>query len=69
MAALDNSSGRQIGTKTPKHVNTRAKAVMMVAVDRHRKCVPSPKAITKKSGQKVKNITRQCELWGGTSAE
>ena len=40
MAALDNSSGKQKGTKTPKHVNTRAKAAMMVAVDRHRKCVP-----------------------------
>jgi len=39
MAALDNSSGKQKGTKTPKHVNTRAKAAMMVAVDRHRKYV------------------------------
>lgn len=37
MAALDNSSGRHKGSKQPKHVNTRAKAAMMVAVDRHRK--------------------------------
>lgn len=40
MANLDNSSGRQKGSKPPTQVNTRAKAAMMVAVDRHRKQVP-----------------------------
>ncbi|MEX0807024.1 MAG: transposase [Candidatus Binatia bacterium] len=40
MATLDNSSGKYQGSKQPKHVNTRAKAAMMVAVDRHRKYVP-----------------------------
>ena len=40
MATLDNSSGKYQGTKTPKHVNTRAKAAMMIALDRHRKYVP-----------------------------
>lgn len=40
MANLDNSSGKQRGSKNPKHVNTRAKAAMMVGVDRHRKQVP-----------------------------
>jgi transposase len=40
MATLDNSSGKYQGTKPPKHVNTRAKAAMMTAVDRHRKYVP-----------------------------
>ena len=40
MAALDNCSGRYKGSKQPKHVNTRAKAAMMIAVDRHRKNVP-----------------------------
>ena len=40
MATLDNSSGKFQGTKPPKHVNTRAKAAMMTAVDRHRKYVP-----------------------------
>ena len=40
MATLDNSSGKYQGTKSPKHVNTRAKAAMMTAVDRHRKYVP-----------------------------
>ncbi len=40
MANLENSSGKQKGSKAPKHVNTRAKAAMMTAVDKHRKCVP-----------------------------
>jgi transposase len=40
MSTLDNSSGKYHGTKAPKHVNTRAKAAMMTALDRHRKYVP-----------------------------
>lgn len=40
MANLDNSSGQRTGSKPPKHVNTRAKAAMMIGVDRHRKQVP-----------------------------
>jgi hypothetical protein len=40
MSTLDNSSGKYQGTKAPKHVNTRAKAAMMIALDRHRKYVP-----------------------------
>jgi hypothetical protein len=40
MATLENSSGKYQGSKQPKHVNTRAKAAMMVALDRHRKYVP-----------------------------
>ena len=40
MSTLDNSSGKYQGSKAPKHVNTRAKAAMMIAVDRHRKHVP-----------------------------
>ena len=40
MSTLDNSSGKYQGSKQPKHVNTRAKAAMMVALDRHRKYVP-----------------------------
>lgn len=65
MAALDNSSGRQKGTKTPKHVNTRAKAVMMVAVDRHRKYIPESRnyyekkrAEGKKHNQAVRALGR-----------
>ena len=56
MAALDNSSGKQKSTKTPKHVNIRAKAVMMVAVDRHRKYVPeSQKYYEKKRAEGKKH--------------
>ncbi len=40
MSNLDRSSGTHRGSKAPKHVNTRAKAAMMTAVDRHRKQVP-----------------------------
>jgi transposase len=40
MSTLDNSSGKYQGSKSPKHVNTRAKAAMMIALDRHRKYVP-----------------------------
>jgi transposase len=40
MAALDNSSGTYRGSKTPRQVNTHAKAAMMTGVDRHRKQVP-----------------------------
>jgi transposase len=40
MSNLDNSSGKAKGSKAPKHVNTRAKAAMMIAVDRHRTSVP-----------------------------
>jgi len=40
MSMLDNSSGKYQGTKAPKHVNTRAKAAMMIGADRHRKYVP-----------------------------
>ena len=39
MANLDNSSGKQKGSKAPRQVNCRAKAAMMIAVDRHRKKV------------------------------
>jgi transposase len=40
MANLDDSSGRHRGAKSPKHVNTHAKAAMMTGVDRHRKLIP-----------------------------
>lgn len=40
MASLDNSSGRQRSAKSAQHVNTRAKAAMMIGIDHHRKLVP-----------------------------
>lgn len=52
MATLDHSSGRLRGSKNPKQVNTRAKAAMMVGVDRHRKMIPqSQRYYEKKRGQ------------------
>jgi transposase len=39
MAPLSRESGQFKGSKTPRQVNRRAKAAMMVAVDRHRKQV------------------------------
>lgn len=44
MAALDNSSGKRIAARTPRQVNTRAKAAMMAAVARHISCVPASRA-------------------------
>ena len=43
MTHLDNRSGTKHGSRPPKHVNARAKAAMMIAVDRHRKQVPASK--------------------------
>jgi transposase len=70
MATLDNSSGKYQGTKPPKHVNTRAKAAMMTAIDRHRKYVPeSQKYYEKKRAegkghnQAIRALGRhQCKL-------
>jgi transposase len=56
MATLDNSSGKYQGTKAPKHVNTRAKAAMMTALDRHRKYVPqSQRYYEKKRSEEKKH--------------
>jgi transposase len=40
MSPLRKDSGKHKGSKPPKHINRRAKAAMMVAVDRHRTQVP-----------------------------
>ena len=44
MAALDNSSGRKTAARTPRQVNTRAKAAMMVALARHYPLVNASRA-------------------------
>lgn len=44
MAPLDSSSGKKSGARTTRHVNTRAKAAMMVAGTRHIACVPASHA-------------------------
>jgi transposase len=57
MAPLDHSSGKLRGSKSPKHVNTRAKAAMMNALDRHRKEVLQSQRYyeTKRAGGKTHN--------------
>jgi len=40
MAVLDNKSGKYQGTRTPRNVNFRAKAAMLVGVDHHMKLNP-----------------------------
>jgi len=37
MAVLDKQSGKYHGSRTPRHVNWRAKGAMMVGIDHHRK--------------------------------
>ena len=59
MAALDNSSGKKTGARTPRQVNTRAKAAMMVAIARHLPHVPASRAYYDKNALKVKNTIRQ----------
>src|SRR5262249_40881854 len=56
LSTLDNSSGNYQGTKETKHVNTRAKADMTTALDRHRKYVPeSQRYYEKKRSQGKKH--------------
>jgi transposase len=70
MATLDNSSGKYQGTKPPKHVNTRGKAAMMTAIDRHRKYVPESQTYYEKKraegkghNQAIRALGRhQCKL-------
>ena len=66
MAALDNSSGKKTATRTPRQINTRAKAAMMVAVARHIPHVASSKAYYdrkraegKKHNQAIRALGRQ----------
>jgi transposase len=65
MANLENSSGNLRGSKRPKHVNTHARAAMMVGVDRHRKKIPQSqqfyekkRAQGKKHNQAVRALGR-----------
>ncbi len=65
MSPLDDSSGNYRGSKAPKQVNTRAKAAMMVAVDRHRKRVSKSqqyydkkRAEGKKHNQAIRSLGR-----------
>ncbi len=65
MATLDHSSGKYRGSKPPRHVNARAKAAMMIAIDHHRKLVPqsqryyeTKRAQGKKHNQAIRALGR-----------
>jgi len=44
MAPLDNSSGKRTASKSPRQVNARARAAMMIVVARHIGCVSQSRA-------------------------
>jgi transposase len=44
MAPLDNSSGKRTASKSPRQVNVRARAAMMIVVARHIGCVAQSRA-------------------------
>ncbi len=44
MAPLDNSSGKRTASKSPRQVNARARAAMMIVVARHIGCVTQSRA-------------------------
>jgi transposase len=64
MAHLDHSSGRLHGSKNPKQVNTRAKAAMMVGVDRHRKMVPESQRYYEKKRAQAKTHNQAIRALG-----
>jgi transposase len=64
MSTLDNHSGKYQGTKAPKHVNTRAKAAMMIAVDRHRKYVPESQRYYEKKRREGKKHNQAVRALG-----
>lgn len=66
MSTLDNRSGKYQGTKAPKQVNTRAKAAMMIGVDRHRKKVAESQRYYEKKRAEERSITKRFEHWVDT---
>ena len=64
MASLDNSSGKHTGSKVPRHVNTRAKAAMMIAVARHIACVPKSKGYYEKKRSEGKRHNQAVRALG-----
>lgn len=64
MTNLDNSSGKQKGSKPPRQVNTRAKAAMMIALDRHRIKVPQSQAYYEKKRSEGKKHNQAIRALG-----
>jgi len=64
MATLDNSSGIRHSSKPPRQVNVRAKAAMMIAVDRHRKQIPESQRYYDKKRQQGKSHNQAIRALG-----
>ena len=64
MAPLDNQSGAYRGTKSPKHVNTRARMAMMTAVFHHMSCVPESRAYYDKKRSEGKSHNKAVRALG-----
>lgn len=64
MAPVDNSSGNYEGTKTPRHVNKRAKAALMVAMGIHIRKVPESKAYHEKKCSEGKKYNQALRSLG-----
>ena len=64
MAPLDNQSGAYQGTKSPKHVNTRARKAMMTAICRHMACVPESRAYYDKKRSEGKSHNKAIRALG-----
>ncbi|OQK17554.1 transposase [Methyloprofundus sedimenti] len=64
MAPLDNQSGGYQGTKSPKHVNTRARKAMMTAVCRHMAYVPESRAYYDKKRSEGKTHNKAVRALG-----
>jgi len=64
MATLDNSSGIRHSSKPPRQINVRAKAAMMIAMDRHRKQIPESQRYYDKKRQQGKSHNQAIRALG-----
>lgn len=64
MAPLDNSSGKYKGTKSPRQVNKRAKAAMMVVLGHHIRIVNESKSYYEKKRAEGKNYNQALRSLG-----
>ncbi len=64
MSPLDNQSGTYQGTKSPKHVNTRARKAMMTAVCRHMAVVPESRTYYDKKRAEGKSHNKAVRALG-----
>ncbi len=66
MCPLDNQSGKYQGTRSPKHVNKRARKAMMAAVDHHIRQVPQSRALYERKRAEGKKHNQAVRVVGRT---